>query len=598
MQIREKLEERRYFTTEEKIFIGQKSLNRCSHCGKKLTTDFTVEHVIPLNKGGTNDLTNLVALCSSCNVEKSDFVCHPKDYYNFLLPEYIDELIKNQLTYYSEYSYLTPNTLLPEDIREFKVEIIPEKVASFSTVNKKFNKAYNYRRISSIFLKRAIYSDLDSLYKYTFDFMNSISNEFDEVNIKKECKDMLSNWFDNGCIYFLVDKVNEIKGIIPVSFDGFALDKCLGVSENKKDDGAIPFFHSPVIKKDSMNHAVVLIKVYTYILSNLTRLLKRPIYFGASVEYFRKCSICAFDYLCKICDYSHGFDDYTGFGSQESTTFYGKWSETSEMFMENVQSIETVPEFRNDLEYINKYSSVDHLLGKRDEWVCGSFDIAQDIIAMRVFAKSLAKQLGLILDVHNPESVYSSIPIEEKYEVITLPIKDIILPTSIPKDITIPTFIKQQVKSGNIRHVRIDASNVINKEDVPILNYLKQLNKKTIVCDRRRDEMSYTVEKFTSSSGGSSAMFERVKALDGSLKDSVPLEIISQQDCKCIICGIEFNHSILPYTILKKSAALGGKKEYDNILASCKRCKKMVGILSYSEGLRQVILEEIKQMQG
>lgn len=51
---------------------------RCTYCGseKKLTVD----HIVPLSKGGTNYRDNLQLLCRSCNARKSDkliqdFIC-------------------------------------------------------------------------------------------------------------------------------------------------------------------------------------------------------------------------------------------------------------------------------------------------------------------------------------------------------------------------------------------------------------------------------------------------------------------------------------------------------------------------------------------
>jgi len=37
----------------------------CSQCGTP--SDLTVDHIIPLSKGGTNDLANLRVLCRPCN---------------------------------------------------------------------------------------------------------------------------------------------------------------------------------------------------------------------------------------------------------------------------------------------------------------------------------------------------------------------------------------------------------------------------------------------------------------------------------------------------------------------------------------------------
>ena len=58
------------FTYEE----WQKKLdeykNCCAYCGKLLGSDMTIDHVIPIVKGGTNDIENLVPCCARCNTRK------------------------------------------------------------------------------------------------------------------------------------------------------------------------------------------------------------------------------------------------------------------------------------------------------------------------------------------------------------------------------------------------------------------------------------------------------------------------------------------------------------------------------------------------
>ena len=57
----------------------------CQHCGKDLSPILTVpqlgeltyDHVIPLEKGGTNDSTNFQLLCRHCNSIKNDSLCKP-----------------------------------------------------------------------------------------------------------------------------------------------------------------------------------------------------------------------------------------------------------------------------------------------------------------------------------------------------------------------------------------------------------------------------------------------------------------------------------------------------------------------------------------
>ncbi|TVL99587.1 MAG: hypothetical protein CV087_17550 [Candidatus Brocadia sp. WS118] len=40
----------------------------CKKCG--ITDDLTIDHIRPLSKGGTNDISNLQILCRRCNASK------------------------------------------------------------------------------------------------------------------------------------------------------------------------------------------------------------------------------------------------------------------------------------------------------------------------------------------------------------------------------------------------------------------------------------------------------------------------------------------------------------------------------------------------
>jgi hypothetical protein len=44
---------------------------KCGQCKKKLSHTFEVDHKIRLDHGGSNDVTNLVALCRECHGEKT-----------------------------------------------------------------------------------------------------------------------------------------------------------------------------------------------------------------------------------------------------------------------------------------------------------------------------------------------------------------------------------------------------------------------------------------------------------------------------------------------------------------------------------------------
>lgn len=65
-----KLENGGEFTKEEWENLCEKHGNRCLRCGKK--RKLTVDHVLPISLGGSNDISNLQPLCKDCNCCKGN----------------------------------------------------------------------------------------------------------------------------------------------------------------------------------------------------------------------------------------------------------------------------------------------------------------------------------------------------------------------------------------------------------------------------------------------------------------------------------------------------------------------------------------------
>lgn len=80
----EKVVNRRQFTQEEREKIKKKCQGKCACCGCNLSRDnYTVDHVIPIARGGTNDFDNLLPLCKKCNQYKADRFVWPEGYYMY-----------------------------------------------------------------------------------------------------------------------------------------------------------------------------------------------------------------------------------------------------------------------------------------------------------------------------------------------------------------------------------------------------------------------------------------------------------------------------------------------------------------------------------
>ena len=64
---------RRRFTAKERRDIYIRDKGTCGICGRFVPPDsFTVDHIVPISKGGTYDYNNLQCCCRKCNQLKDD----------------------------------------------------------------------------------------------------------------------------------------------------------------------------------------------------------------------------------------------------------------------------------------------------------------------------------------------------------------------------------------------------------------------------------------------------------------------------------------------------------------------------------------------
>lgn len=67
--------QRKIFSDYEKKTIYAKCDGKCAICGKPVKfKHMTVDHKVPLSKGGTNEPSNLQLSCLECNRMKADFL--------------------------------------------------------------------------------------------------------------------------------------------------------------------------------------------------------------------------------------------------------------------------------------------------------------------------------------------------------------------------------------------------------------------------------------------------------------------------------------------------------------------------------------------
>lgn len=64
-----------YIPSTVRQYVFERNKYQCQSCGKQQKeTDLTIDHIIPLARGGSNDISNLQTLCFCCNRKKTDKV--------------------------------------------------------------------------------------------------------------------------------------------------------------------------------------------------------------------------------------------------------------------------------------------------------------------------------------------------------------------------------------------------------------------------------------------------------------------------------------------------------------------------------------------
>lgn len=129
-------EERRRFTRKEKEQMLSKSNGKCAHCGKGLTVStMTAEHVIPISQGGSNNISNMVALDSKCNAEKDNSIVDPLAYYKYVDKEVLFELCQQSSIFYQEQMWLDNKKFLPEDQKVYIWSVPLRNLNNFKSKN-------------------------------------------------------------------------------------------------------------------------------------------------------------------------------------------------------------------------------------------------------------------------------------------------------------------------------------------------------------------------------------------------------------------------------------------------------------------------------
>lgn len=196
--------ERDWISISTKKEVAAKTNNKCAICGKKIipgTKDFTVDHFIPLNKGGRNDVINLIPLCGKCNKAKGDDVTTICRTYPFLKNKYKQEIKNLTERYLKEYNWIESTNFLTYDDQVVEIPI-----------HRHTNKING--KIKSITLKSAV--RIKKVKELTDDIISFVVNYNDYLGYETYyIDDMLQQLVNLGRLYTVTkEKDDDIKYLI------------------------------------------------------------------------------------------------------------------------------------------------------------------------------------------------------------------------------------------------------------------------------------------------------------------------------------------------------------------------------------------------
>ena len=203
-QIEERAEDGYDFDTKQKAL--RRSDDRCCHCGKPIFVGYgmTLDHFVPLNKGGTNDDVNLIALCDNCNQTKDNYIVAPSSYLPYLKKEEKKALIKYFVDYIDKYECINRNSLLSYDRYDIWLGVAGNNYNHDyepTEKNKSALRKFSKQLVIIHYLGKSK-EEYDELLEYYVGYLKR-RKLYENYN---KAKGQLDKWIAEKCIYYIKDQ--------------------------------------------------------------------------------------------------------------------------------------------------------------------------------------------------------------------------------------------------------------------------------------------------------------------------------------------------------------------------------------------------------
>ena len=238
--LQQKYYNREQLTIEEKEDICHKSSNKCVYCGKPIFAGYqmTVDHFIPLDKGGSNQFINLLPSCEDCNHDKDNKI-YNIDKIKYLKPKHLEQLKGYVDSYMSIMDYCQRNRLLAYDEYNKSIKIVPPNI--------RHNKKTKGIEIKYT-LKYASWADLNKITDYLIKYLK----KNDCLDDEKSARENVIFWMQFGCIYY-IEKNNEITHMFALTIKQLSKDEDYRGITNQPVIYVFTYYQTDVSKSIMMN---------------------------------------------------------------------------------------------------------------------------------------------------------------------------------------------------------------------------------------------------------------------------------------------------------------------------------------------------------
>lgn len=210
--------------------VEAESHGRCAHCGAPISYaagTFTVEHVIPLHKGGSNDPDNLVGLCEACNKDKSDDVVLPGEYYPYLSKDRMRRVSRHFDAWLSSTDCLAYDTLFLLDRFSVQAKLIVDRRGKNDP--SRLTRVYASRSVRIEKLRKEKASELLMLYAARLSYQDRAMFECDpdKMVLPYYAMSVGNRFYGLLCPHIVEGHVQQIEDGPPTSHTYITLDVML-----------------------------------------------------------------------------------------------------------------------------------------------------------------------------------------------------------------------------------------------------------------------------------------------------------------------------------------------------------------------------------